>query len=604
MKFKFAILIGVLPLVVGILAATVAGVSAVLHEGARASIAADLSRGRRVFQDLQEYRRSLLLSQNRVVAEEPRLKAVAATENVNRATVVEVAEELHKLVGSDLFLITDPAGRLVVDIADPTTVGSDLSGYAVVKRAFADGDASDFWSKEGRVYQVQVSRLSFGSTVAGGLVVGHALDDRTAETVHAQTASQVVVALGDDVVAAWPPELRARLTPAVLARLPIEALDPIEVDLEGRYLVSSARLPGYTGVKPLRVLVLRSLDEALAPARTLIRYLVLLLAGAIAGAVLLSVRLARRLARPVDRLVALTRDVAAGKLGSRVSPENPAEMRALGVAMNDMLDQIDGARRALAERERVAREMEIAAQIQTAILPQGTTIAAFELAGGLRPATEVGGDYYDILPVEGGCWLGIGDVSGHGLQAGLVMLMAQSGLGTLSHSQPLPTPAGAVAALNGLLVENVRRRSHRNEHLTLTLLHCRNDGRVVFAGAHEDIVLWRARHRGCEVVKTTGAWFGIKDSARIVERAFQLEPGDLMLLHTDGATEATNAAGEELGLERLGAVLAASSQEPVEQIRDRLLGRVADWTAEQRDDVTVLVARFAGPPPQEPAHGN
>ena len=116
----------------------------------------------------------------------------------------------------------------------------------------------------------------------------------------------------------------------------------------------------------------------------------------------------------------------------------------------------EATRRQVAERERLEKEMEIATRIQTSILPRDVTVPGLEIAATMRTATEVGGDYYDVIPVEGGCWMGIGDVAGHGLGTGLVMLMMQSGIGALCRKLPDASPRELLLALNAMLVDNVR----------------------------------------------------------------------------------------------------------------------------------------------------
>src|SRR5499427_5838204 len=88
--------------------------------------------------------------------------------------------------------------------------------------------------------------------------------------------------------------------------------------------------------------------------------------------------------------------------------------------------------------DRLELEMEIASKIQTAILPNITprAVRGLEIAARMRRATEVGGDYYDVLPTEDGCWLGIGDVAGHGLPAGIIMLTIQSAIAALTQDRP------------------------------------------------------------------------------------------------------------------------------------------------------------------------
>jgi len=253
-------------------------------------------------------------------------------------------------------------------------------------------------------------------------------------------------------------------------------------------------------------------------------------------------------------------------------------------------------RREMAERERIEGEMQIANHIQTGILPKRTSIEGLEISGSMRPATEVGGDYYDVIPVQDGCWIGIGDVAGHGLPTGLVMLMCQSVIGGLVRSQPKGAPEELLVFANRLLFDNIRCRLQQNEHVTLALIRYSSDGRLRFAGAHESILIWRARDKRVERLETKGVWAGIlEDIAPMTAgQSAQLEPGDLLVLYTDGITEARNAEGVMFGSDRLAATLAEFHDGPAHDIRERILGPVFGWMHHQDDDMTLLVARYTG----------
>jgi serine phosphatase RsbU (regulator of sigma subunit) len=211
------------------------------------------------------------------------------------------------------------------------------------------------------------------------------------------------------------------------------------------------------------------------------------------------------------------------------------------------------------------------------------------------PATEVGGDYFDILPFAGGCWLGIGDVAGHGLHAGLVMMMIQSIVSAITHDRPSASPAEVWTAVNAVLCDNVRARLERDEHATLTLIRYEEDGRCVFAGAHEDILVHRARSGQCERLQTQGVWAGMASdlpAGTTVDKELRLEPGDTVLLHTDGITEARNATREMFGMDRLSRALERAAGRPVDGVRDHILREVRDFTSVQADDMTVVVLRY------------
>jgi DNA-binding LacI/PurR family transcriptional regulator/serine phosphatase RsbU (regulator of sigma subunit) len=254
-------------------------------------------------------------------------------------------------------------------------------------------------------------------------------------------------------------------------------------------------------------------------------------------------------------------------------------------------------RRQHAERERLAKEVEIASRIQTTILPQTTSIEGLEIAAAMVPCAEVGGDYYDVIPTEGGCWIGIGDVAGHGLQSGLVMLMIQSVVSGLVRREPGARPSEMLGALNSVLFDNIRNRLRADEHATLTLLRYEANGRLVFAGSHEELIIWRAEERRCEMLSTTGPWVGAVPSiARVVsDLEWRLGKGDVLLLYTDGIVEAEDKTGTtRFGVERLVAAFERLATREVEAIRDGLFATLKDFTAEQVDDMSLVVIRRRG----------
>ncbi|WP_437730452.1 SpoIIE family protein phosphatase [Sorangium sp. So ce1335] len=249
------------------------------------------------------------------------------------------------------------------------------------------------------------------------------------------------------------------------------------------------------------------------------------------------------------------------------------------------------------EQERGREESAVAARIQTTLVPEQLDVEGLELCAAMTPAAEVGGDYYDVIATPGGGWLGIGDVAGHGLAAGLVMLMIQSMVSALTSRDPGASPGELVAALNKAIYKNVRGRLKRDEHATLMLLRYERSGRVTFAGAHDDIIVCSARTRRCVCIPSTGVWIGVLPAIEAMTRDAELvlEDGDVLVLYSDGVTEARNAHREQFGLERLCAAIEAAQAAPVEAIRDRILREVEGWCPSPDDDITVVVARYRAP---------
>jgi serine phosphatase RsbU (regulator of sigma subunit) len=244
------------------------------------------------------------------------------------------------------------------------------------------------------------------------------------------------------------------------------------------------------------------------------------------------------------------------------------------------------------EHGRLTAELEIARRIQTSLLPATLHVPGLEIAARMETFTEVGGDYYDVIAVEGGAWLGIGDVSGHGLTAGLSMLMLQSAVGAAVRCQPHALPSEITAHVNRLVFDNVRNRLGRDDYATLSLLRYHSEGTVVVAGAHEDLVVFRAATGSTELHAPEGTWVGLSEVPPAKEDVrLTLATGDIMLLLTDGATEARDEGGRLFGIERVCEVLRATAHQPVETICSALWQQIDAWSHERTDDVTLVVAR-------------
>jgi PAS domain S-box-containing protein len=240
-------------------------------------------------------------------------------------------------------------------------------------------------------------------------------------------------------------------------------------------------------------------------------------------------------------------------------------------------------------------ELAIARRVQRSILPRRFEVPGLEIAAAMEPAEDVGGDYYDVLPAPHGAWLAMGDVSGHGLDAGLVMLMVQSAVATLTATLPEATPAQLIARTNAVLYDNVATRLESSDYVTLVLLRYDRGGRVVFSGAHEHVLVCRRDTGRVERIATPGPWMGIRRDVEhaAVDTVFHLRDGDVMVLFTDGLIEAQNARGEQLDMDRVCEVIERHRDEAPAAIQARLLEAAHGWMARQEDDISLLVARYS-----------
>ena len=325
--------------------------------------------------------------------------------------------------------------------------------------------------------------------------------------------------------------------------------------------------------------------------------------GALGLGMLFAFFLSSWLARPISRLARYTLRVASGEGASIPSAArwDAREVNDLVETVGSMVAQLRAQADALREREkeqvvlaRFRQELEIAARIQVGILPKNFEVPGFEIATLMRPAEAVGGDYYELLPSESGFWVAAGDVSGHGLTAGLVMLMLQSALGALAIYTPNARPAEILKATNRILVENIRRRLGGDDHVTLVLMHVMHDGSFIFAGGHEPIIIVRAASGKCEVVDAFGPWMGIQDGIEkhLHEGTGKLEPGDLLVFHSDGVVEAGASRRDPYGLDRLCAALERLRDQPAQAICRDILREARAWApGPQEDDMSIVVVR-------------
>jgi serine phosphatase RsbU (regulator of sigma subunit) len=220
-------------------------------------------------------------------------------------------------------------------------------------------------------------------------------------------------------------------------------------------------------------------------------------------------------------------------------------------------------------------------------------IDALDIACYMAPAAEVGGDYYDVLSYNGQIKIGIGDVTGHGLESGVVMVMTQAIVRALLTSGEAD-PVRFLNTLNRALYGNVQRMG-TDKNLTLALLDYAA-GEVRLSGQHEAMIVMR-RDGTLELVDTVDLGFpiGLIDEVAdlIAQTTVALQPGDGVVLYTDGITEAASLDDEQYGLERLCAVVQAHWPEPAEVIKDMVVQDVRRHIGAQEvyDDITLVVLK-------------
>lgn len=257
------------------------------------------------------------------------------------------------------------------------------------------------------------------------------------------------------------------------------------------------------------------------------------------------------------------------------------------LSLNEMLKE---------ENLRMGAELKVAQRLQKMILPteqELLQVKELDIAGYMDVVDEVGGDYYDVLQHGNKVKLGIGDVTGHGLESGVLMLMTQAAVRTLLNNGE-EDPVRFLEALNHTIFDNVERMK-TDKNLTLSLIDYEKGVMKVY-GQHEEIILVRGDGE-IELIDTMdlGLPVGLSDdiSQFVAQKDIYLEPNDGIVIYTDGITEAENMSGEQYGLEKLCDIVKQNWHESADNIKNFVVEDVYSHIGEQvqYDDITLLVAK-------------
>ena len=244
------------------------------------------------------------------------------------------------------------------------------------------------------------------------------------------------------------------------------------------------------------------------------------------------------------------------------------------------------------ENLRMRAELEVSRRLQQMLLPtekELKQIDGLDIAGFMAPAEEVGGDYYDVLQHQGRILFGIGDVTGHGFA---LAIMVQSSIRTLLANNETD-PVKFFSALNQMVFHNVERMNVEKS-LTLALVDYQ-DKQLYLSGQHEEMIV--VRQGKLELIDTMDLGFPIGLDFEIADFVKQtsvpLNAGDVVVLYTDGITEAENIDKQMYGLERLCEVIRHLWQQTAHEIQQAVIEDVRQFIGEQKvyDDITLLVLK-------------
>ncbi|MEW5796407.1 MAG: SpoIIE family protein phosphatase [Candidatus Zixiibacteriota bacterium] len=375
----------------------------------------------------------------------------------------------------------------------------------------------------------------------------------------------------------------------------------------GEQEINFLALPLLSGSQPLGAVYVtyssEPIDARLAELRrTILIVTVALMLFGVIGIYLLS----NYFVQPIVNITRRIRRFTRGDLESELPLEGAAEFFEISSALNDMMTRLKHDRESVVERERMAKEIEVASQIQKTLLPRRLPeFTDLEIDAFYRAASVIGGDLYDVFQVapQRYCFI-VADVSGKGVPASLVMSMLRTVIKV--HASESRSAREILILVNNYLSDNIPKGMFIT---VLMAIYSASDHRLELVSAgHNPLLLYRASSRRTSRLNPSGMPLGVPDTQgtgfdnAVEELRVQLEDGDAFILYTDGITEAVNRDGEQYGLDRLEAFMhqrwSNGSAPDVGVLAGELVAELDAFSGytQQRDDITFILGttRFSG----------
>ncbi len=319
-------------------------------------------------------------------------------------------------------------------------------------------------------------------------------------------------------------------------------------------------------------------------------------------ALLMAVRLSRTITNAVADLYRATGEVDRGNFAHRVQVRRDDQLGALATSFNAMAGSLSELLEQQREKERMENELEIAQQVQNSLFPPGPVrLRGFELHGVCKPARTVSGDYYDfLLAGEGEVCLALGDISGKGISAALLMASLHAAVRAFCSAgdgSPAECPFAFRLAPPANLLSRLNRHllaSTTPEKYATLFLGCYTSAtrELRYSNGGQLPPLLLCADGQVKRLDCGGAVVGLLDGMVYQEASVTLHEGDLLLAYSDGATEPENGFGE-FGEERLLEAVWSKRSEPLAAISEHAMRALGSWIggAEQPDDITLVLGR-------------
>jgi phosphoserine phosphatase RsbU/P len=330
---------------------------------------------------------------------------------------------------------------------------------------------------------------------------------------------------------------------------------------------------------------------------------------------LIGIRLTRTLTYSVANLYKATQRINAGDFSHRIQVRQKDQLGALQTAFNSMTESVERLLAEQKEKERLQSELEIAHEVQSQLFPQAVSgTRTLEVYGVCRPAQIVSGDYYDFLAYNPGqVGIAVGDVSGKGISAALLMATIHSAIRAYEQEQTIEVSVGSGYGAGSSRASAVGSRPARPSPAEMLWLLNRHLYRTTQPAKYATLFLGFYDDEGCQLTYSNaghlppiilggdgslrrldvgGTVVGLFDDVKYQTQTVDLFPGDLFIAFSDGMTEPENEYGE-FGEDRLVETISTYRDLPLDRISEHALAAIQDWigSSEQPDDVTLVLAR-------------
>ncbi len=301
--------------------------------------------------------------------------------------------------------------------------------------------------------------------------------------------------------------------------------------------------------------------------------------------------------KPIQVLTDGVRAIGQGSLDSKISVDGPAEIGAIAAVFNEITEKFKKAQVGVLEREKLQKEIEVAKQIQQALLPKKhPDISGYDIAPYYQAAKEVGGDYYDFVQVdEDTLGIVVADVSGKGVPGSLVMTMIRTALRMEARGNK--NASDVMSKMNDFVTDDMKK----GMFVTMFYVILDSKNRIIsYASAgHNPMVLYRAESDDTFFLKPRGFPVGISLPDETLFRKsislekIKLKKDDILVIYTDGVTEAMNETREQYGVDRLIATIKKYGHLHPAQFIESLESDIKAFTGgtPQNDDITVVAIK-------------